>query len=53
MVIVTALREKLAVHALAAFMVTEPSLQSASPVQPVNFEFAAGTGVNVTTFPAA
>jgi hypothetical protein len=50
--IVTALRANFAVHVLPAFMVTEPSLQSASPDQPVNFEFAAGKGVNVTTFPA-
>jgi hypothetical protein len=50
--IVADFNAKLAAHVLPAFMVTEPSLQSVSPVQPVNFEFAAGIGVSVTTFPA-
>ena len=40
-----------AVHALAAFMVTEPSEQSASPLQPVNVEPTLGELVSVTTCP--
>ena len=49
---VTTFRTNLAVHVLLPLRVTDPSLQSASPVQPANFELAAGTGVKVITFPA-
>ena len=51
-VMVTVLRSNFAVQVLPAFMVTEPSPQSASPVQPANLEFGAGMGVRTTTLPA-
>ena len=41
-----------AVHVVAAFMVTLPSEQSASPLQPANTEFAAAAVVRVTGVPA-
>ena len=44
---------KLAVQFRAALIVTLPSLQSASPVQPVNVEPAAGVAVSVTAVPLA
>jgi hypothetical protein len=48
---VTALMANFAVQVLFAFIVTEPSEQSASPVHPANLEFVAGTGVKITIFP--
>jgi hypothetical protein len=52
-VTVTAFRMNFAVHILLAFIVTEPSLQSVSPVHPANLEFAPATGDNVITLPDA
>lgn len=43
---------KVAVQVLFAFIVTEPSAQSACPVHALNLEFAAGIGVKVTIRPA-
>jgi hypothetical protein len=43
---------KVAVQVLFAFIVTEPSAQSACPVHALNLEFAAGIGVKVTICPA-
>ena len=51
--IVAILRANFAVQLRVAFIVTEPSEQSASPVHPANVEFAAGIAVNVTTCPDA
>ncbi len=42
---------KAAVQLLPAFMVTTPSEQSGSPLQPVNAELASGVGVRVTSIP--
>jgi hypothetical protein len=42
-----------AAQARAALIVTEPSVQSASPVHPVNEYPAAGVAVSVTVVPAA
>jgi hypothetical protein len=47
------LRVNVAVQVLFAFMVTEPSVQSACPVHVLNLEFAAGFGVKVAIAPAA
>jgi hypothetical protein len=44
-------RLNVAVQVLAVVMVTEPSLQSASPLQPANVEPAAGVTVRVTVAP--
>ena len=46
-------RLKFAVHVLLAFMVTELSAQSASPLQPVKTELAPGAADSVTTAPSA
>ena len=46
-------RLKFAVHVLLAFMVTEPSAQSASPLQPLKTELAPGAADSVTTAPSA
>ncbi len=48
---VAVFRLNFAVHVLLAFMVTEPSEQSVSPVQPENLELAAGIAVSVTETP--
>jgi hypothetical protein len=48
---VTTSRAKLAVQFLFAFIRTEPAEQSALPVQFVNLELVAGTGVKTTVFP--
>ena len=48
----TVLRENVAVQPLLAFIVTEPSVQSACPVHALNLELAAGFGVKVTVCPA-
>jgi hypothetical protein len=45
------LRVNVAVQVLLASIVTEPSEQSACPVQALNLEFAAGFGVKVTICP--
>ena len=46
-------RSKVAVQVRAAFIVTWPSPQSASPVHPANIDPALAVGVNVTTVPSA
>jgi hypothetical protein len=45
--------ENVAAQARAALIVTTPSLQSASPLQPPNVEPLAGAAVSVTTVPLA
>lgn len=42
---------KVAVHVRAAFMVTEPSVQSASPLQPAKTDPATATALRVTFVP--
>jgi hypothetical protein len=42
---------KFAVQLLFAFMVTDPLVQSTSPLQPVNTEPVAGIGVKLITIP--
>jgi hypothetical protein len=49
----TVLRENVAVQPLLAFIVTEPSVQSACPVHALNLELAAGFGVKATMTPEA
>jgi hypothetical protein len=44
-------RLKVAVQVLFAVIVTEPSRQSASPLQPANVDPAVGAAVSVTTVP--
>jgi hypothetical protein len=44
-------RLKVAVQVFAADMVTEPSLQSASPLQPAKVDPVLGVAVNVTGVP--
>ncbi len=46
-------RSNVAVQVRAAFIVTWPSLQSASPVHPANIDPALAVGVSVTTVPSA
>ena len=47
----TVSRVNVAVQVLFAFIVTEPSEQSTSPVQALNLELAAGFGVKATMTP--
>jgi hypothetical protein len=46
-------RSKVAIQDLLALIVTEPSVQSASPLQPANTEPAAGVAISVTEAPLA
>src|SRR3989344_8252558 len=50
-VVVNVFNVNIAVHVLSASIVTTPSEQSASPLQPVNTESAAGDAVKVRTVP--